>query len=45
MERVAAHRLHYARLVAAEAGLQPGSAIEAALAEIPRERFVGGPPW
>jgi protein-L-isoaspartate(D-aspartate) O-methyltransferase len=45
MERVAAHRLHYARLVAAEAGLQPGSAVEAALAEIPRERFVGGPPW
>ncbi len=45
MDRVEAHRLFFAKLIAANAGIAPGSEIEAALASIPRERFVGPPPW
>jgi protein-L-isoaspartate(D-aspartate) O-methyltransferase len=45
MERIAAHRLLYAKLVTAGAGLPAGSEIEEALASIPREQFVGAPPW
>jgi protein-L-isoaspartate(D-aspartate) O-methyltransferase len=45
MERIEAQRAFYARLVAANGGIAPGSEIEAALAAIPREKFVAGPPW
>jgi protein-L-isoaspartate(D-aspartate) O-methyltransferase len=45
MDRVEAHRLFFAKLIAANAGIAPGSEIETALASIPRERFVGPPPW
>jgi protein-L-isoaspartate(D-aspartate) O-methyltransferase len=45
MERIEARRALYARLVAEHGGLPPGSEIEAAFAEIPREKFVAGPPW
>jgi protein-L-isoaspartate(D-aspartate) O-methyltransferase len=38
-------RIAYARQICAAAGLAQGSAIEAALASTPRERFVGPPPW
>jgi protein-L-isoaspartate(D-aspartate) O-methyltransferase len=38
-------RAAYARQVCATAGIAPGSAIEAALAAVPREQFVGPPPW
>lgn len=44
-DRILAARAAYARQVCATAGVAPGSRIEAALAEIPRERFVGPPPW
>jgi protein-L-isoaspartate(D-aspartate) O-methyltransferase len=44
-ERLQAHRTAYARQVTAAAGIPPGSEIEAALAAIPREKFVGHPPW
>lgn len=44
-DRVQSARTAYARQVCAVAGMAPGSAIEAALAAIPRERFVGPPPW
>jgi protein-L-isoaspartate(D-aspartate) O-methyltransferase len=43
--RLAAHRSVYARRITAAAGILPGSALEAALAAIPREQFVGAPPW
>jgi protein-L-isoaspartate(D-aspartate) O-methyltransferase len=43
--RLRAIRAAYARQVTAKAGIPPGSDIEAALAAIPRERFVGPPPW
>lgn len=43
--RLQAIRADYARRVAFVAGIVPGSGIEAALAAIPRERFVGPPPW
>jgi protein-L-isoaspartate(D-aspartate) O-methyltransferase len=45
MDRVEAHRLFFAKLITANAGIAPGSEIEAALASIPREQFVGPPPW
>ena len=45
MDRVEAHRLFFAKLIAANACIAPGSEIEAALASIPREQFVGPPPW
>jgi protein-L-isoaspartate(D-aspartate) O-methyltransferase len=43
--RLETARKEYARQVTALARIAPGSAIEAALATIPRERFVGPPPW
>ena len=44
-QRTQTHRKFYARLVTANAGLPPGSELEAALASTPRENFVGPPPW
>jgi protein-L-isoaspartate(D-aspartate) O-methyltransferase len=44
-ERLQAYRTDYARLVTAAAGIPPGSDIEAALAAVPREKYVGPPPW
>ncbi|HUH63841.1 MAG TPA: hypothetical protein VLZ50_12615 [Terracidiphilus sp.] len=44
-ERLQACRSAYARQVTAAAGIPPGSEIEAALAAIPREKYVGAPPW
>ena len=44
-ERLRACRAAFARRVAAHAHLPAGSAIEAALATIPREWFVQPPPW
>ncbi|MGB6692223.1 MAG: protein-L-isoaspartate(D-aspartate) O-methyltransferase [Terracidiphilus sp.] len=44
-ERLQAHRTAYARQVTAAAGIPPDSEIEAALARIPREMFVGPRPW
>lgn len=45
MDRIEAHRLFFAKLITANAGIAPGSEIEAALASTPREDFVGPPPW
>ncbi len=45
MDRIQAHRLFYADMITANAGIPPGSELEAALASTPRERFVGDPPW
>lgn len=45
IDRLQAARAAYARNVCATAGVAPGSAIEAALAAISRERFVGPPLW
>jgi protein-L-isoaspartate(D-aspartate) O-methyltransferase len=45
IDRIEAHRLFFAKLIAANAGIAPGSEIEAALASTPREQFVGPPPW
>jgi protein-L-isoaspartate(D-aspartate) O-methyltransferase len=45
IDRIEAHRLFFAKLIAANAGIAPGSEIEVALASIPREQFVGPPPW
>ena len=45
MDRMQAHRIFFARLVTANAGIAPGSELEAALATTPREDFVGPPPW
>lgn len=45
MDRIQAHRLFFARLITANAGIAAGSELEAALASTPREQFVGGPPW
>jgi protein-L-isoaspartate(D-aspartate) O-methyltransferase len=44
-ERTQAHREFFAKLVAANVGLPPGSELEAAFASTPREQFVGPPPW
>jgi protein-L-isoaspartate(D-aspartate) O-methyltransferase len=48
-EQLQAHRTAYAQRVTAAAGIGPGaglgSEIAAALAAIPRERFVGPAPW
>ncbi|MGQ9367888.1 protein-L-isoaspartate O-methyltransferase family protein [Azospirillum sp. ST 5-10] len=38
-------RRAYARQMTAGAGLGPGSALEDAFAAVPRERFLGPPPW
>jgi protein-L-isoaspartate(D-aspartate) O-methyltransferase len=45
MDRLQAHRLFFAKLITANAGIAPGSELEAALASTPREEFVGSPPW
>jgi protein-L-isoaspartate(D-aspartate) O-methyltransferase len=45
MERLEAHRLFFAKLVTAKAGVAPGSELAAAFASTPREHFVGPPPW
>ncbi len=45
MDRLQAHRLFYADMITANAGIPSGSELEAALASTPRERFVGAPPW
>jgi protein-L-isoaspartate(D-aspartate) O-methyltransferase len=45
MERIQAHRLFYASLITANAGIPPGSELAAALSSTPRERFVGPAPW
>jgi protein-L-isoaspartate(D-aspartate) O-methyltransferase len=45
MDRMQAHRIFFARLVTANAGIASGSELEAALATTPREDFVGPPPW
>ena len=45
MERMEAHRLFFASLITAKAGLPPGSDLAAAFAAVPRERFVSEPPW
>src|SRR5580658_7700870 len=44
-DRLHAIRATYARQVCASAGIAPGSGIEAALSAIPRESFMGPPPW
>ena len=45
MERSAAFRTFFANLVAANAGISPGSELAAAFASTPREQFVGPAPW
>jgi protein-L-isoaspartate(D-aspartate) O-methyltransferase len=45
VERIQTHRLFFATLITASAGIAAGSELEAALASTPRERFVGPPPW
>jgi protein-L-isoaspartate(D-aspartate) O-methyltransferase len=45
VDRIEAHRSFFANLVTAQAGIPPGSELAVALASIPREQFVGPPPW
>ncbi|WP_433964816.1 protein-L-isoaspartate O-methyltransferase family protein [Tunturiibacter gelidiferens] len=45
MERIPAHRLFFANLITASAGLPPNSELASAFASTPRENFVGPPPW
>ena len=45
VDRIEAHRLFFANLVTAQAGIPPDSELAAALASTPREQFVGPPPW
>ncbi len=45
MDRIEAHRLFFAKLITAQAGIPPGSELAAAFASTPREQFVGPPPW
>jgi protein-L-isoaspartate(D-aspartate) O-methyltransferase len=45
MERILEVRRFFAHLVTANAGIPPGSELEAAFASTPREQFVGPPPW
>lgn len=45
MERIQQIRQSFARLTTANARIPPGSELEAAFASIPREQFVGPPPW
>jgi len=40
-----AHRVFFARLITANAGLAPGGELEVAFASTAREQFVGPPPW
>jgi protein-L-isoaspartate(D-aspartate) O-methyltransferase len=44
-DRIQEIRRFFAHLVTANAGLPPGSGLEAAFASTPREQFVGPPPW
>jgi protein-L-isoaspartate(D-aspartate) O-methyltransferase len=43
--RLEHHRAFFARLIAANAGIPPDSELAAAFASLPREKFVGPPPW
>src|SRR6476660_7882059 len=45
MDRIEAHRLFFASLIAASVGLPRGSRLEVAFASTPRERFIGPGPW
>ena len=45
MDRLQAIRLFYADMITANAGIPPGSELQAALASTPREKFVGDAPW
>lgn len=45
MNRIEEHRLFFASLITAQAGIPPGSELAAAFAYTPREQFVGPPPW
>ena len=45
VEHIEAHRKFFADLIAAQAGIPPGSEIAAAFASTPREQFVAPPPW
>ena len=45
MDRIEAHRLFFAKLITAQAGVAPGSELESAFISTPRERFVSQPPW
>jgi protein-L-isoaspartate(D-aspartate) O-methyltransferase len=45
MDRIQAHRLFFANLITANAGLPQESELAAAFASTPRENFVGPPPW
>jgi protein-L-isoaspartate(D-aspartate) O-methyltransferase len=44
-ERLEAHRVFFARLMAARAGVPADGPLAEAFRTTPRERFVGGPPW
>ncbi len=45
MDRIEAHRLFFAKLITAQAGVAAGSELASALASSPRERFLSQPPW
>jgi protein-L-isoaspartate(D-aspartate) O-methyltransferase len=45
MDRIEAQRSFFARVITAKAGVNADSALCAAFASTPRERFVGAPPW
>jgi protein-L-isoaspartate(D-aspartate) O-methyltransferase len=45
VDQIEAHRLFFANLVTAQAGIPPGSELAAAFASTPREKYVGPPPW
>jgi len=45
MDNIEEHRRFFAQLITANVGIPPGSELEAAFASVPREQFVGSPPW
>ena len=45
MDRITELRHFFAHLITANAGIPPGSELEAAFASTPRENFVAPPPW
>ncbi len=45
MDRLQAIRLFYADMITANAGIPPGSELQAAFASTSREKFVGDAPW
>lgn len=45
MSNVETHRKFFANLITASAHIHAGSELAAALSSIPREQFVGPPPW